>query len=208
MCPWNNTKDCEETAIDEETIVKAIKILRGKNMERMKLSEIKISESFASTTPSEKKMEECRYNWRMYGKQDRFIIVNHNNVLIDGYVMYKVLMEHNEEYADVIYKEKHNRNYEKLPKIKISYKNTPTTYIYGIHPNSNYDKEFCWRVPASWGDWASNLQIGDTILCQTKFGYAPVMVNRIEVLDECPIDMPVKKVRRREIRRNGMVVEI
>ena len=67
----------------------------------MKLSEIKIKESFANTTPSEEKMDECRYNWRMYGKQDRYVVVDHNNALIDGYCMYLILMEHKEEYAKV-----------------------------------------------------------------------------------------------------------
>ena len=63
-------------------------------MKMVKLSEIKINESFANTIPNEEKMNECRYNWRMYGEQDRFIVVDHNNVLIDGYVMYIVLKEH------------------------------------------------------------------------------------------------------------------
>ena len=53
-----------------------------------------------------------------------------------------------------------------------------------------------------------NIQIGDTIICSTKNGYAPVVVNKIEILDECPIDIPVKKVCNKKIRRNGIVVEI
>lgn len=175
---------------------------------RMKLSDIIINKSFTETTPKEEKMIECREFWRYEGKQDRPIVLNQDNVLIDGYVMYLVLMEHDEEYVDVVRKKKHNRHYEKLPKIKLSYKNTPTTYIYGIHPNSNCTKEFCWRVPASWGDWADNIEVGDTVLCQTKFGYSPVIVNRVEILDKPPVEMRVKKVVRREIRRNGMVVEI
>ena len=176
-------------------------------MRRMKLSDIKISESFANTTPSEEKMNECRYNWRFYKKQDRYIVIDHNNVLIDGYIMFLVLMEHKEEYAEVISKKKYNRQYEKLPKIKPTYKNTSTTYIFGVHPNSNCTKEFCWRVPASWGKWTENIEIGDTVLCQTKFGFSPVIVNRVETLDKPPVEMRVKKVARREIRRNGMVVE-
>lgn len=70
-------------------------------MRRMKLSEIKIKESFSNTTPSEEKMDECRHNWRMYGKQDRYIVVNHDNELIDGYIQYLILVEHKEEYAEV-----------------------------------------------------------------------------------------------------------
>lgn len=175
---------------------------------RIKLSDINIKECFLSTPPSTRKLEECRYNWRMYGKQDRPIVLNKKNTLIDGYVMYRILMEHKEEYAEVTYTKKHNRRYERLPKVEPSYKNTPTTYIFGVHPNSNCSKEFVWRVPASWGNWAENIEIGDTVLCQTKFGFSPVIVNRVKVLDKPPVEMIVKKVVRREIRRNGMVVEL
>ena len=171
---------------------------------RIKLSDIIINKSFTETIPKEEKMIECREIWRYEGKQDRPIVLNKKNMLIDGYVMYLILMEHKEEYAEVTYSKKHNRRYEMLPKVKPSYKNTSTTYIYGVHPNSNCSKEFVWRVPASWGNWADNLQIGDIVLCQTKFGFAPVIVTKIEVLDKCQVDFAVKKVARREISRNEM----
>lgn len=180
-------------------------------MRRMKLSDIKINESFANTTPSEEKMNECRYNWRMYGKQDRVIVVNNENTLIDGYVMYLTLMEHKEEYAEVkISNRRKKRWYRKNTKDWVTprYKNNPTTYIFGVHPNSNDTKTYTWRVPESWTGFANNIQIGDTVLCGTKFGYSPVVVNRIDVLDKPPIDLPIKKVCRKEIRRNGMVVEL
>ncbi len=179
-------------------------------MTKMKLSDIKIIHAFAETTPNGKKMEECRYNWRMYGKQDRYIIVNHNNVLVDGYIQYLILKEHREEECEVLYykKKKHNKRYEKTPELSPSYKNILTTYIFGTHPNSNCTKEFCWRVPTSWGNWSDNIEVGDTILCQTKYGFSPVVVNRVEILDKSPVEMRVKKVAKREIHRNGMVVEV
>lgn len=177
-------------------------------MKRMKLADIKISEAFSNSVPSEEKMNECREFWRLERKQDRPIVLNSKRYLVDGYVMYLILMENKEEYAEVIFKKKHNRQYEKLPKVKPTYKNTPTTYIFGVHLNSNCTKEFCWRVPASWDNWAENIEIGDTVLCQTKFGFSPVIVNRVETLDKPPVEMRVKKVARREIRRNGAVVEI
>ena len=65
-----------------------------------------------------------------------------------------------------------------------------------------------WRVPESWTSLADNVQIGDIVMCATKFGYAPVVVSKIEILDKCPIDIPVKKVCNRQIRRNGLVVEL
>lgn len=177
-------------------------------MERIKLSDIKIKESFANTTPSEEKMNECREFWRYEGKQDRPIVLSSKGYLVDGYIMYLILMEHKEEYAEVIFKKKHNKRYERLPKVEPSYKNTPTTYVFGVHPNSNCTKEFCWRVPASWGKWANNIEVGDTVLCQTKFGFSPVIVNRVEVLDKPPVEMRVKKVARRKIRRGEAVVEV
>lgn len=54
---------------------------------------------------------------------------------------------------------------------------------------------------------ASKILIGDTIVCNTKYGISPVLVTNIVTLDKCPVDIPVKRVARKEIRRNGMVVE-
>ena len=49
----------------------------------MKLSEIKISNAFASTTPREDKVKVCRNYWEENHEQDRDIVVNKNNMLID-----------------------------------------------------------------------------------------------------------------------------
>ena len=160
-------------------------------MRRMKLSDIKISEAFANSIPSEEKMNECRNNWNQWNRQDRYIVVNPDNVLIDGYIQYLVLKENNVEDWNVPH-----------------YRNETTTYVYGVHPNSKDTKTYMWRVPDSWSNWADNIQIGDTIICSTKNGCAPVIVNKIEILNECPIDIPVKKVCNKKIRRNGIVVEI
>lgn len=210
-CPWNGTKDCKSTAINEEVIIEAVNTLEGKDiMRKMKLDDIKISSAFAETTPSEKKMEECRYNWRFYKKQDRYIVVNNNNELIDGYIQYLVLMEHKEEYAEVKISNRRKKRWERKninDWVVPGYKNNPTTYIFGTHPNSKDTKTYMWRVPDSWTGWADNVQIGDTVMCATKNGYAPVVVNKIEVLYKCPINIPVKKVCRKEIRRNGLVVD-
>lgn len=180
-------------------------------MRTMKLKDIIIPKAYVCTTPSEEKMNECRYNWRMYRKQDRYIVVDHNNVLIDGYCMYLVLMEHKEEHAEIKISHCKKKRWERknikdwlVPR----YKDNSTTYIYGTHPNSKDTKTYMWRVPESWGGWADNIQIGDTIMCTTKFGYAPVVVSKIAILDKCPIDIPVKKVCNKQIRRNGLVIEL
>lgn len=179
----------------------------------MKLEDIIVRESFANTTPREYKMKECRDYWDKQNKQDRYIVVDRNNVLVDGYIQYLILKENGIEDVEIrIGKMKKLKRWQrKINKDswdEAEYREKPTTYIFGVHPNSNCTKEFCWRVPASWGNWADNIEVGDTVLCQTKFGYSPVVVNRVEVLDKPPVDMRVKKVIKREIRRNGMIVEV
>ena len=177
-------------------------------MKRMKLKDIKISAGFVNSTPSKKKMCECREFWRYEHKQDRPIVLNHKGVLIDGYVMYKVLMEHKEEYADVIqYKRKrHNKGYEKkLPRIKLSYKNTPTTYVFGTHPNNNCVTTYVWRVPLAWDNWVENVEIGDTIYCETKFGISPVIVQEVEFLSKPPVAFKVKRVASKYIKKNNEI---
>lgn len=73
-CPWGHTDDCRDTILEEESV-------------KMKLSEIKISNAFASTTPKDDKLNACRNYWKENHEQDRDIVVNKNNVLIDGYMV-------------------------------------------------------------------------------------------------------------------------
>ena len=171
-------------------------------MRRMKLPDIKISEAFANSIPSEKKLNECRNNWNQWKRQDRFIVVNHDSVLIDGYIQYLVLKENNVEEVEIKIsnrRKKHwyRRNVEdrNVP----YYRNEATTYVYGVHPNSKSGKEFAWRVPKSWSEleWEDGLNIGDKILVDTKFGIKPVVVTKIEISDKCPVNMPVKRVVKR-----------
>ena len=70
-------------------------------MRRMRLEDIKIKESFANTTPSEEKMNECRKFWEMCNKQDRYVVVNKKGYLIDGYVQYLVLKENGIEDVEI-----------------------------------------------------------------------------------------------------------
>ena len=180
-------------------------------MRRMKLSEIKISDAFANSIPSEEKLNECRNNWKQWNRQDRYIVINPDSVLIDGYIMYLVLKENGIEEAEVKIstrrkKRWHRKNVE--GRNIHHYKNETTTYVYGVHPNSNCTKEFVWRVPKSWSEleWEDGLNIGDKILVDTKFGIKPVVVTKIEISDKCPVDFRVKKVASKEIRRGQYTV--
>ena len=171
-------------------------------MRRMKLSDIKINEAFTNSIPSEEKMNECRNNWNLWNRQDRYIVVNPDNVLIDGYIMYIVLKENGIEEAEVKTSTKRKKRWYRknvkdwnIP----HYRNETTTYVYGVHPYSENKKEFVWRVPKSWSElgWEDGLNISDEILVDTKFGIKPVVVTKIEISDKCPVNIPVKRVVKR-----------
>lgn len=166
-------------------------------MRRMNLSDIKIPEAFEETFPSEFKMNECREAWNNWHRQDRFVVVNNNGYLLDGYVQYLILKENGIEEAEVKISNVRRKRWRRknvedwvIPK----YRTNSTTYIYGIHPNEEKKKERVWRVPESWVGWADSLLPGDDIFVCTKNGIAPLTITKIEVLDKCPVDFKVRKV--------------
>lgn len=164
-------------------------------MKYLKLSDIYIKESFANSIPQKEKIEECRRFWNTYHQQDRYIVVNNKHTLVDGYIQYLVLKENNVEVAEVHFS---NKKKEKWIRKEKTYRESETTYVYGVHPNSNDNKERVWRIPNSWCDgWADNLNIGDMLWAKTKYGLAPIRITKIEKLSICPVDVPVKTVVRK-----------
>lgn len=159
-------------------------------MKKIKLSEIVISSAFAASVPSEQKVQKYKSRFAKTGKQSRYLVLDNENVLVDGYIQYLILKENNVEEA----------KYVRYRKKKSTYRTQNTTYVYGTHPNSKCTKEFVWRVPKSWSEFTENIKVGDTIYCKTKFGVAPVVVSKIEVNDLCPIDIPVRKVANQIIK--------
>ena len=164
----------------------------------IKMSDIKISKSFASTTPKEEKMNICREFWNNNHKQIKDIVVNKDNILVDGYVQYLVLKENCIENADVVKLDRKkvfiNREHKrKREYVEPSYKREATTYIFGMHPKYRI-KEYVWRVPTSWKGWENDLLPGDRIWVHTEYGIKPIIITRIEWLDKCPVNMKVKKV--------------
>lgn len=177
-------------------------------MKKMRLDEIKIKESFNNTTPKEEKMEVCRKNWVEHQKQDRYIVVNHNNELIDGYIQYLILKENNIEEAEIKLSDRKKKCWARIGKDNIPrYRDERTIYIYGIHFKSKCRKEYVWRIPKSWIQFASNVQIGDVIRCNAKRKKSSIVVTKIEELNKCPVDFRVKRVASKQIKRNGMVIE-
>ena len=184
---------------------------------KMNLSEIKIPESFESSVPNTLKYAKCESYYNKSGNQDRYIVVDENNVLVDGYIMYLVLKSHYVEYCDAkrltlrnhVYTNRQREKYGRIipPEKVISYKKEPTVYIYGKHPNGIIDKEYVWRLPKSKENMYGVLLPGDLIYCSTKNGIAPVIVTRIEKRDSWDTDLKVKVVCSRIIIRNGELVK-
>ena len=182
----------------------------------MKLSEIKIPVDFENSTPNALKYEKCEKYYGETGNQDRQIVIDENNVLVDGYIMYLVLKSHDAGYAKVKrltlrkhkYTDRQRNKYGKLvpPEKVISYKDKPTTYVYGKHPNNINGKEYVWRVPSTWTRMQKELRQDDIIQCKTKFGKRPVIVTRVETKDKWNEDLWVKKVASRKIIRNGELI--
>lgn len=161
---------------------------------RMKvaLKDIRIYAKFAKSKPSEEKYKACLAYYLENDKQDRKIVVNEHGFLVDGYVMYLVLINTGAKFAD-IEQLGGECNIEKTN----YYWNKPTTYIYGIHrfPKVGKEhKEYVWRVPTCKRELIyGNILPGDVVLCNTKHGNAPVVVSRIEEHDTCPVNRRVKK---------------
>lgn len=179
----------------------------------MRLSEIKIPADFESSIPNTYKYEKCKKYYKETGNQDRYIIVDENNVLVDGYIMYLVLKNHDVEYGNVkrltLRKHKYtDRQREKCGKLVppekvLTYKEKPTVYIYGKHQNGIINKEYVWRLPKSKENMYGILLPGDLIYCSTKNGIAPVIVTKIEKRDLWDTELNIKVVCSRKIIRNG-----
>ena len=184
---------------------------------KMKLSEIKISTNFESSKPNTSKYLKCENYYNKTGNQDRYIVVNEKNVLVDGYIMYLVLKSYDAEYCDAKrltlrkhkYTDRQRNKYGKLipPEKVLTYKEKPTVYIYGKHPNGIINKEYVWRLPKSKENMYDVLLPGDLIYCSTKNGIAPVIVTRIEKRDSLDADFKVKVVCSRIIVRNGELLK-
>lgn len=131
--------------------------------------------------------------------------------------MYLVLKNHDVEYGNVkrltlrkhTYTDKQRKKYGRLisPKHVVTYKEKPTAYVYGKHPNSKDNKEYVWRLPQAWGYMSLMLQKGDVIYCGTRFGVAPVVVTKVELKSNFDTSLCIKKVCSQKIYRNGELLK-
>lgn len=152
-------------------------------MKNMRLDDIKIRDSFASSRPSEEKMQMKKGEYIRSGKL-KPIMIDENNVLIDGYISYLILKEFGVENTTVIIKEKDNLK---------KFMNKSTYYIYGIYKNAG--KEYSWFVPNGCIDgFIGKALPGDKVLVNTRNGNKRVTITRIVLLDNPPVKQRIRKV--------------
>lgn len=125
------------------------------------LSDIIISSDFAKTTPGQRKMDWVRDYYRRTNHIDKPIVIDENNLLIDGYIRYLVLLENN--VATTV--------------VKVVHYNHNVIYVFGKYPNGH--KEYSWKMAPTVGE-DEIPDIGQKIFVQTKYGLRTAVVTRIE----------------------------
>ena len=172
-------------------------------MKKINLSEIKVPSYMAQTSPNPKKIAKCKKYWLKHHEQDRYIVLNANNEIVDGYVQYLVLKEIGLSSAYIANSQcaiaKHNRLSDHEKAKIYNHPEPEKTYVYGIHPNSTNNKEYVWRVPEGWIDY--DPKVGDLVYCKTKFGVSPVIVTKMERTNKRPVECFIKRVAIKRIIR-------
>ena len=60
---------------------------------QMNIDDIKISDQFLDSHPSQEKMERFEKYWLRTNHQDKSIILDKNGYLVDGYIRYLIMKE-------------------------------------------------------------------------------------------------------------------
>lgn len=90
---------------------------------RMRLSDIVIPKHMRETPPKESKMNKIRAFYREHKCVDKPVVVNQNNLLLDGYIRYLVRLENNAEWITV---EKPNVEPQKYVRVEAPTQNNIT----------------------------------------------------------------------------------
>ena len=155
----------------------------------MNINNIIITKPFRESVPSKLKMEKCRRFYDMFHRQDRAIVLNSRNELVDGYIQYLVLVENGIAEVEIEYGHASNIPSEsrRLSRTRLS------MYVYGQHHPGG--KEYVWRVPKKIEEDALRIQEGDQVCVRTRYGLRQIRVTHTEILDDPPIDAKIRCVK-------------
>lgn len=135
------------------------------------IKDIKITEDFQRTQPGIRKMERAEKRFMQTGALPTNIIINAENVLIDGYITYLLALEHGIKHIDV-------------------YRGYCETVI-AVH--GKREKNFVWRVPLY---LSGQIKPGDKVLVTTARG-----IRRVRVVDVKMQQYPEQGRRLRRVLR-------
>ena len=133
-------------------------------IEKFPVKEIIISEDFKNTTPTERKMQYKREHLKNTGVLKKNIIINDENILIDGYTTYLLAMENGMDYVLII------RGYVEI--------------VEAVHKKGG--KAYSWKVPAS---LIGSISPGDKCIVRTSSGAQYVHVVNV-LRQQYPIQTP------------------
>lgn len=114
----------------------------------IKLSDIRIPDQFKKSSPLQNKIEAARKYFDEYGKFDKPIVINKDNILMDGYIRFLLALELNMDCIEVEYYNPDFLNEYAYP--------TNSKYIRGKF--DDYNKEYIWRA-----NWNQNIDVGDRV---------------------------------------------
>lgn len=133
-------------------------------IEKFPIKEIIISEDFKNTPPTEGKMQFKREYLKKTGVLKKNIIINDENVLIDGYTTYLLALEHGMDHVPVI------RGYVEI--------------VEAVHKKGG--KEYSWKVPTQ---LIGSINSGDKCVVRTSSGVKYVRVVNI-LRQKYPVQTP------------------
>lgn len=146
-------------------------------IEYLPLSSIIIPQQYAKSHPSPMKRDACANWYKQHGILDRMLVVDQNNILIDGYIGYLVLME-----AGVT---------EYIVERRVADKRI--SYIGGRHPAC--PKMYYWEIDSHTQNLDA-LRPGNCALVDTKYGRAVVKIVVLAQATESPTNKPLRRVLR------------
>lgn len=123
-------------------------------MKTIKLSEIKVPESFKNSIPNPEKIQKVFDYVKENGKLDRPIVL-HNDTIVDNYIRYIVACAIGLTEVPYISKQEYHKELYQSDKIN---------YVVGVFYNCN--KEYTWKNPKG-----IPVNVGDKVLVYSKDKY-------------------------------------
>lgn len=119
------------------------------------IQDIIISEDFKNTTPGSRKMDRAEQRFQQIGKLPANIVINDENVLIDGYITYLLAVKYGIQRTDLY------RGYTEVVEV--------------VH-YAGSNRMYMWRVPLR---LVGEITEGDYIIVPTSRGAKRVKVTKV-----------------------------